>query len=213
MVGDNFIRLLANNNGYLRNRAVAVMIHERLHWLIENNPNHTRKEILDAITPIYNKFFELCQEVVDKYDESTATPEEKTRYTRAKKAINDFKKYSNTRAYPDPLTKFDEFLVESITNIDYNALLNDFKSFEKVEKGEDNIFTKLLKFVMKYLFNREVKTDSLLEQEFNTLTKLVNNQKITVPAEQKTVVTQSNPSRPALKKITLNIDGLKYVNG
>lgn len=208
MVGDKFISMISSTKGPLRNRAIAVMIHERLHWLIENNPNYTRKQILDAIAPIYDEFFKLCQEVVDNYNKDTASPAEKLKYLRAKKAIDDFKRYKNKKTYPDPLTKFDEFLVETITNTDYNALMNDFKATQKVEKGEDNIFTKLLKFVMKYLFNREIKNNSLLEQEFNTLSNLLNNKQITIPAEQKTVVTVSESTtrnRPTIRKVVTNI--------
>ena len=214
MVGNKFISQLSNTKDYMRKRAIAVMIHERLHWLIQNNPNYTRKEILDAITPIYNRFFELCQDVVDNYNKDTATKEEKLKYARAKKAIEDFKRYNNKKAYPDELTKFDEFLVESITNIDYNALLNEFESTEKVEGKPENIFTKLLNFVMKYLFGRTVRDNSLLAQEFNILNKLVNNQKVTIPKEQKTVATVNTNNtqasttgreRPAIKRIVTGI--------
>ena len=212
MVGDKFISLLSSTKDYSRKRAIAVMIHERLHYLIENNPNYTRAEILKAITPIYDRFFELCQDVVNNYNETTATKEEKYKYLRAKKAIDDFKKYNNTKAYPDPLTKFDEFLVESITNVDYNYLLNEFESTEKVEGKPENIFTKLLNFVMKYLFGRTVRDNSLLAQEFNILNKLINNKQITIPKEQKTTATVSMPSqsstgrqRPAIKRVVTRI--------
>lgn len=215
MVGDKFISMLSNIDGALRNRAVAVMIHERLHWLIENNPHHTRKEILDNIRPIYDEFFKLCQEVVDNYNKDTATNEDTLKYRRANKAIEDFKRYNNKKAYPDELTKYDEFLVESITNIDYNALLNDFKASEQTKKGEDNIFTKLMKFVMKYLFGREIKNGTLLEQEFNTLSNILNNKQVTVPVEQKTEVTVNIPAKDnkrTFKKLVLDIDRSRRVD-
>ena len=212
MVGDKFISMLSNIRGPMRNRAIAVMIHERLHWLIENNPNYTRKEILDAIAPIYKNFFELCQSYLDNYSENGITSEEELKRVRrrkaiASKAINDFKRYNNTRTYPDPLTKFDEFLVESITNIDYNELMNYFDATEQVEEGKKNIFTKLLEFVMKYLFNRTVRDGSLLKQEFNILSRLVNNQAVTIPNEQKTTATlPAAPGREGVRRIVTRIN-------
>lgn len=212
MVGDYFLKLISSNNGALRNRAVAVMIHERLHWQIRNNPNFTRKQILDAITPIYDAFFSLCQKEVDNYNKDTATDEDKIRYERAKKAINDFKKYNNIKAYPDPLTKFDEFLVESITNIDYNALLNYFDATEQTKEGEKNIFTRLLNFVMEYLFNRTVRDNSLLKQEFNILSNIVNNKDTVVPDNQKTVVTVPIEGKEQPEKLVINISNIGKTN-
>ena len=212
MVGDYFLKLISSDNAYNRNRAIAVMIHERLHWLIQNNPDYTRKQILDAIKPIYDAFFDLCQNVVDNYNEATVTEEEKIRYKRAKKAINDFKKYNNKKAYPDELTKYDEFLVETITNVDYNALMNYFDATEQTEEGKKNIFTKLLEFVMKYLFGRTVRDNSLLKQEFNTLSNLINGKDIVVPDNQKTVVTRKIEGRQRPIRIVTNINNIGNTN-
>lgn len=220
MVGDYFLKLISSDNAYKRNRAIAVMIHERLHWHIQNNPHYTREQILNAITPIYDAFFNLCKKEVDDFDTEwwknlssdekrmDANKEKYFRYERAKKAINDFKKYNNIKAYPDPLTKFDEFLVETITNIDYNVLMNYFDATEQTEEGEKNIFTKLLKFIMEYLFGRTVRDGSLLKQEFNTLSNLINNKDISVPDNQKTIVSRQVEGREEPEKLVININSI-----
>lgn len=207
LVGSKFIQLISSNKSAYRNRAVAVMIHERLHWLIRNNPNYTRQQILDAITPIYNDFFKLCQDYVNDYESNKVerNKDNNLKYRRAVKAINDFKKYDNTKTYPDPLTKFDEFLVESITNVDYNALLNQFDEITPSIEGKQNIFTRLINFVMEYLFGRKVRNGSLLKQEFNALTNILNGKEVNISEEAKTITTIPATDDKTEKKIVRKV--------
>ena len=205
IVGDEFLSELASIKGSNRIRGIAVMIHEKLHDIIANNPDYTKKEILDAIRPICDEFIAGCKTIMENNEKSSNL------YIQAEHALKGLAQYDNKRLYKDDSTKLEEFLVETITNSDFIDLMNSIDTTDNQTKGKENIFTKLINLLLKYFFKTDVKKGKLLEKEIKTLSNLISDKQVKKQEEQKSITkeivtnpaTAAVPAKPIVKRIIL----------
>lgn len=168
IIGDKLVDMFTGN-GFARRRALTVIIHERLHDIIANNKEYTKEQILKAIRPIYEEFEAGCKKILESESKDS------TLYKQVENFIKALKQYDNRSIYKDDSTKLEEFLVETITNSDVMAIMNSIDANTEGEVKSENIFTKLINFIAKYLFGTDIKKDKLLEKEIRTLSNLIND--------------------------------------
>lgn len=205
VVGDVFLSELASIKGSDRIRGIAVMIHEKLHDIIANNPDYTKEEILNAIRPICDEFIAGCNLIMENNEPSSIL------YRQAENALKGLSQYDNRRLYKDDSVKIEEFLVETITNSDFIDLMNSIDATDNQAKGKENILTKLMNLLLKYFFKTDIKQGKLLEKEMKALSNLIADKQAKREESQKSIVKEVSPApsstvgpaKPIVKRIIL----------
>lgn len=196
LIGDKFISYICGVN---RPRAIAIMIHEQLHNLMANNKNYTKRQILDAIAPIYNEFIAGCEKIIAENDKDSLL------YQQAEFALKGIRRYNK-----DKDRQLEEFLIETITNDVFMNLMNNIDAETETET-KDNLFTKLIKFLSKYLFNINIEKGKLLQKEIVTLSKLINDKQEKINKERQNIVTETAGEKSGRRIIT-NVKRMPIVN-
>lgn len=202
VVGDWFISLLSGNQNE-KKEAVAKMIHEQLHIIINNNDNATRKELVDAIRGIYDEFITAFN---DRYDANNPY------HTYIKQWVNQYSKKVYDLTEEQQLYRLEEFIVESVTSDKFIKFLNETDT-TNVGETKKSLFDKIIDFILKYIIfrgqnvNFEVADDKLLRKELNILAEVMNKDATETPAsppveenvasQQQTNSTEEPASTPA----------------
>lgn len=198
IVGDTLINMLSSKDGRLRKRGIAVLVHERLHELIATNPNYTKTQIFEALRPIYNEFTSFV-------DNLENTEENKNIYTKAKYIREKLDKAYGKRNYATDERLLEEFLVETITNSELIEVMNNIKSENVTDDKKDNLFSKFIRFMAKWLLGVDVNKDSLLEKEIKVLNNLIDDKskERTDILKEQTVVKENKKEKQETKKETV----------
>ena len=198
IVGDTLINMLSSKDGRLRKRGIAILVHERLHELIATNPNYTKTQIFDSLRPIYNEFTSFV-------DNLENTEENKNIYTKAKYIREKLDKAYGKRNYATDERLLEEFLVETITNSELIEVMNNIKSENVADDKKDNLFSKFIRFMAKWLLGVDVNKDSLLEKEIKVLNNLIDdkNKERTDILKEQTVVKENKKEKEETKKETV----------
>lgn len=177
VVGDWFISLLSGNQNE-KKEAVAKMIHEQLHIIINNNDNATRKELVDAIRGIYDEFITAFN---NKYDANNPY------HTYIKQWVDQYSKKVYDLTEEQQMYRLEEFIVESVTNDKFIKFLNETDTTD-VGETKKSLFDKIIDFILKYIIfrgqnvNFEVADDKLLRKELNILAEVMNKNVTETPA-------------------------------
>lgn len=164
-------------------RALRVIIHESIHQQLNNNFN--RKDALEKVQPIYDKF----KEWLNVQDDET------------KNKLNKFLFNELGNNIQANETRLEEFMVESITNIELMNILNSIKDINSDINTSENLFTKLIKAIAK-IWNIIIDEDSLLATARDTYSNILSkNAKI--PRKQK---------KKIKKNININEDKIDTTN-
>lgn len=196
MIGDKMITMLSSKDGRLRKRGIAALVHERIHELITINPNYTKDQIFNALRPIYNEFTSFVDNLED-------TEENKNIYNKAKIFRDRIDRaYGEKSSYKTDERLLEEFLVETITNSELIEVMNAIKSNNDTNNKEDNLFSKFIRFMAKWLLGVDVNKNSLLEKEIivlNNLTKDKDKERTDILKEQ-TVIKENEKQKEENKK-------------
>ncbi len=199
IVGDTLINMLSSKDGRLRKRGIAVLVHERIHELIATNPNYTKTQIFNALRPIYNEFTSFV-------DNLENTEENKNIYNKAKIFRDRIDRaYGEKSSYKTDERLLEEFLVETITNSELIEVMNNIKSENVTDNKKDNLFSKFIRFMAKWLLGVDVNKDSLLEKEIKVLNNLIDdkNKERTDILKEQTVVKETKKEKEETKKETV----------
>ena len=202
VVGDWFISLLSGNQNE-KKEAIAKMIHEQLHIIINNNDNATRKELVNAIRGIYDEFITAFN---DRYDANNPY------HTYIKQWVKQYSKGIYDLTEEQQMYRLEEFIVESVTNDKFIKFLNETNT-TNVGETKKSLFDKIIDFILKYIIfrgqnvNFEVADDKLLRKELNVLAEVMNKDVTETPAsppveensasQQQTTSTEEPASTPA----------------
>ncbi|MBQ3306921.1 MAG: hypothetical protein IJG68_01875 [Bacilli bacterium] len=200
VVGDRLLNLLAGNINEKR-EGIVKLIHERLHYIINNSKEFDAKTILSNIQDIYITFFDKFDEYCKRFDNGDMSV---ANALRGREYIEQWKKHYSKQIY-DKLNnerKLEEFLVETLTSPSFMLFANEVQ-LKNINNKKESIFDKILNFVTKFIFNLgnkfKVKDNSLLKKELNILADVVSGN-ITSNTEE---VQSSSPVEES-KNETLN---------
>uniref|UniRef100_A0AAU8MKD2 ADP-ribosyltransferase in polyvalent protein n=1 Tax=Geladintestivirus 2 TaxID=3233134 RepID=A0AAU8MKD2_9CAUD len=163
----------ANTNGAAKREAFRKLIHEQLHYKLNERG---RKEYLDKIESIYNEFVDAVNKNIGDINDSNRDIIEACMFANSSKNI-----------------ALEEFLVESLTNATLAKYLNsvdvDFKSDKKLS---NNLWQKIMKLLSK-IFDWGITKGSLYEKELYALQKGIGNiTKISKVGKEKNKKTEDN---------------------
>lgn len=133
---------------------IRTIVHESLHYQLDKNYN--KKEAIDKIEVIYNKFVKYLEDNKDrlsneKFDDDTSVYDNLIRFTNIRE---------------DRDINLEEFLVESLTNSNLMTALNNIKSGKRETRmtRAKTLLQELLELVAD-LFGIKINKDSLLYEE------------------------------------------------
>lgn len=162
-VGDRWLNMASSNKTFRRKLAINKLIHEQLHIKIGNMSNEEKQRLFDNITPIFAEFKSALIKRLENLDKNS----------KQYKALDNLKK--NFDAYEGNKTKlYEEFLTESLTNVDLVDFLNSVESEGVTDnKKKETLFDKIIKLIAKW-FGINIKDDSLLQKEINMLREIAD---------------------------------------
>lgn len=165
IVGPKFMSLLDSERG--RNRAVRILIHERLHNLIHNK----KYDYLDENGKLQNKIVDQIKEVYNDF--RNAISDEK-----ADAHIREFEFASYFDKDGNPTERsMEEFLVESMTNTELIDRLNNIKVDIPKTNTKETLFSKILR-LLGDIFGWDIKEGSLREKEVKALADILKEEPI-----------------------------------
>ena len=165
IVGPKFMSLLDSERG--RNRAVRILIHERLHNLIHNK----KYDYLDENGKLQNKIVDRIKEVYNDF--RNAISDEK-----ADAHIREFEFASYFDKDGNPTERsMEEFLVESMTNMELIDRLNNIKVDVPKTNTKETLFSKILR-LLGDIFGWDIKEGSLREKEVKALADILKEEPI-----------------------------------
>lgn len=165
IVGTKFMSLLDSERG--RNRAVRILIHERLHNLIHNK----KYDYLDENGKLQNKIVDRIKEVYNDF--RNAISDEK-----ADAHIREFEFASYFDKDGNPTERsMEEFLVESMTNMELIDRLNNIKVDVPKTNTKETLFSKILR-LLGDIFGWDIKEGSLREKEVKALADILKEEPI-----------------------------------
>lgn len=165
IVGTKFMSLLDSERG--RNRAVRILIHERLHNLIHNK----KYDYLDENGKLQNKIVDQIKEVYNDF--RNAISDEK-----ADAHIREFEFASYFDKDGNPTERsMEEFLVESMTNMELIDRLNNIKVDVPKTNTKKTLFSKILR-LLGDIFGWDIKEGSLREKEVKALADILKEEPI-----------------------------------
>ena len=176
-VGEKFMNLISETGKTVeqikvdRNRAVRLLIHERLHQLIKSNDGNIQSKFA-KIKEVYDEFLESIDDDANAdYLEQIANNNNTD--------INAVKDSLKTYGFDDDLHKklddrIEEFLIESITNKELSSYLNNVTAKDVGIAGVESLWQKLMRWLLQFLGIDDIKKGSLYEKEFNALSDIMS---------------------------------------
>lgn len=179
VVGDGFFK---ENSG----RQVRILIHEGLHKRLNDYGPSQHKKFLNNMTEIYDDFSKAIDEdIKDIADGNIKAVRERRNFedTLTDEAITDWLKYIDSFKFKEYVDKGqldrakEEFIVESLTNVEFIDYLNKLKVDDVGDKSRHRtVWQKIMDFINK-LFRLDIAEGSLREKEFNAFAKALSEDK------------------------------------
>lgn len=179
VVGDGFFK---ENSG----RQVRILIHEGLHKRLNDYGPSQHKKFLNNMTEIYDDFSKAIDEdIKDIADGNIKAVRERRNFedTLTAEAITDWLKYIDSFKFKEYVDKGqldrakEEFIVESLTNVEFIDYLNKLKVDDVGDKSRHRtVWQKIMDFINK-LFRLDIAEGSLREKEFNAFAKALSEDK------------------------------------
>lgn len=224
VVGDDFFK---ENSG----RQVRILIHEGLHKRLHDYGPSQHRKFLNNMTEIYDDFSKAIDEdLKDIADGNIKAVRERRNFedTSTDEAITDWLKYIDSFKFKEYVDKGqldrakEEFIVESLTNVEFIDYLNKVKVDDVGDKSRHRTaWQKIMDFINK-LFRLNIAEGSLREKEYNAFAKALsidktadtNVQTETEPTIEETqdeqgedkVVEDETPTPGADKEINNGVD-------
>lgn len=176
VVGDGFFK---ENSG----RQVRILIHEGLHKRLHDYGPSQHRKFLNNMTEIYDDFSKAIDEdLKDIADGNIKAVRERRNFedTLTDEAITDWLKYIDSFKFKEYVDRGqldrakEEFIVESLTNVEFIDYLNKVKVDDVGDKSRHRTaWQKIMDFINK-LFRLNIAEGSLREKEYNAFAKALN---------------------------------------
>lgn len=176
VVGDGFFKETSG-------RQVRILIHEGLHKRLHDYGPSQHRKFLNNMTEIYDDFSKAIDEdLKDIADGNIKAVRERRNFedTLTDEAITDWLKYIDSFKFKEYVDKGqldrakEEFIVESLTNVEFIDYLNKVKVDDVGDKSKSKTaWQKIMDFINK-LFRLDIAKGSLREKEYNSFAKALS---------------------------------------
>lgn len=205
VVGQKFLDMIDSKKPGEKGRAIRTLMHENLHGYIEDMANDKRHpnavaNLRNRMQDIYDDFATAINQDINDLKAGNIDEIKQRRHIQAKATLEKISEWLNNvntftaESYAtreNPQDALEEFIVESLTNIDLMNYLNQVDADGGVIKG-NTIWQKILKFIGD-LFGINIRPNSLRAKQMEALGEIFkNNQEAEGKAKEKEEeVTQS----------------------
>ena len=176
VVGDDFFKETSG-------RQVRILIHEGLHKRLNDYGPSQHRKFLNNMTEIYDDFSKAIDEdLKDIADGNIKAVRERRNFedTLTDEAITDWLKYIDSFKFKEYVDRGqldrakEEFIVESLTNVEFIDYLNKVKVDDVGDKSRHRTaWQKIMDFINK-LFRLDITEGSLREKEYNAFAKALS---------------------------------------
>lgn len=176
VVGDDFLK---ENSG----RQVRILIHEGLHKRLHDYGPSQHRKFLNNMTEIYDDFSKAIDEdLKDIADGNIKTVRERRNFedTLTDEAIKDWLKYIDSFKFKEYVDRGElnrakeEFIVESLTNVEFIDYLNKVKVDDVGDKSRHRTAWQMIMDFINKLFRLDIAEGSLREKEYNAFAKALS---------------------------------------
>lgn len=176
VVGDDFLK---ENSG----RQVRILIHEGLHKRLHDYGPSQHRKFLNNMTEIYDDFSKAIDEdLKDIADGNIKAVRERRNFedTLTDEAITDWLKYIDSFKFKEYVDRGElnrakeEFIVESLTNVEFIDYLNKVKVDDVGDKSRHRTAWQIIMDFINKLFRLDIAEGSLREKEYNAFAKALS---------------------------------------
>ena len=216
VVGQKFLDMINSKKPGEKGRAIRTLMHENLHAYIEDMADYKRHpnavaNLRNRMQDIYDDFATAINQDINDLKAGNIDEIKQRRHIQDKASLEKISEWLNNvnnftaESYAtreNPQDALEEFIVESLTNVDLMNYLNQVDADGGVVKG-DTIWQKILKFIGD-LFDINIRPNSLRAKQMEALGEIFkNNQEVEVKVEEKEEdFTQTNiPSTGGIEEV------------
>lgn len=219
VIGQIFLDMINSKKPGEKGRAIRTLMHENLHGYIEDMANDKRHpnavaNLRNRMQDIYDDFATAINQDITDLKAGNIDEIKQRRHIQDKATLERISEWLNNvntftaESYAtreNPQDALEEFIVESLTNVDLMNYLNQVDADGGVIKG-NTIWQKILKFIGD-LFGINIRPNSLRAKQMEVLGEIFkNNQEAEVKAEEKEEVTQpTTPSTGGIEEVETEI--------
>lgn len=176
VVGDDFFKETSG-------RQVRILIHEGLHKRLHDYGPSQHRKFLNNMTEIYDDFSKAIDEdLKDIADGNIKAVRERRNFedTLTDEAITDWLKYIDSFKFKEYIDKGqldrakEEFIVESLTNVEFIDYLNKVKVYDVGDKSRHRTAWQMIMDFINKLFRLDIAEGSLREKEYNAFAKALS---------------------------------------
>lgn len=176
VVGDDFFKETSG-------RQVRILIHEGLHKRLHDYGPSQHRKFLNNMTEIYDDFIKAIDEdLKDIADGNIKAVRERRNFedTLTDEAITDWLKYIDSFKFKEYVDKGqldrakEEFIVESLTNVEFIDYLNKVKVDDVGDKSRHRTAWQMIIDFINKLFRLDITEGSLREKEYNAFAKALS---------------------------------------
>jgi hypothetical protein len=176
VVGDDFFKETSG-------RQVRILIHEGLHKRLHDYGPSQHRKFLNNMTEIYDDFSKAIDEdLKDIADGNIKSVRERRNFedTLTDEAITDWLKYIDSFKFKEYVDRGqldrakEEFIVESLTNIEFIDYLNKVKVDDVGDKSRHRTAWQMIMDFINKLFRLDIAEGSLREKEYNAFAKALS---------------------------------------
>lgn len=176
VVGDDFFKETSG-------RQVRILIHEGLHKRLHDYGPSQHRKFLNNMTEIYDDFSKAIDEdLKDIADGNIKAVRERRNFedTLTDEAITDWLKYIDSFKFKEYVDRGqldrakEEFIVESLTNVEFIDYLNKVKVDDVGDKSRHRTAWQMIMDFINKLFRLDIAEGSLREKEYNAFAKALS---------------------------------------
>lgn len=176
VVGDDFFKETSG-------RQVRILIHEGLHKRLHDYGPSQHRKFLNNMTEIYDDFSKAIDEdLKDIADGNIKSVRERRNFedTLTDEAITDWLKYIDSFKFKEYVDRGqldrakEEFIVESLTNVEFIDYLNKVKVDDVGDKSRHRTAWQMIMDFINKLFRLDIVEGSLREKEYNAFAKALS---------------------------------------
>lgn len=176
VVGDDFFKETSG-------RQVRILIHEGLHKRLHDYGPSQHRKFLNNMTEIYDDFSKAIDEdLKDIADGNIKSVRERRNFedTLTDEAITDWLKYIDSFKFKEYVDRGqldrakEEFIVESLTNVEFIDYLNKVKVDDVGDKSRHRTAWQMIMDFINKLFRLDIAEGSLREKEYNAFSKALS---------------------------------------
>jgi len=176
VVGDDFFKETSG-------RQVRILIHEGLHKRLHDYGPSQHRKFLNNMTEIYDDFSKaIDKDLKDIADGNIKAVRERRNFedTLTDEAITDWLKYIDSFKFKEYVDRGqldrakEEFIVESLTNVEFIDYLNKVKVDDVGDKSRHRTAWQMIMDFINKLFRLDIAEGSLREKEYNAFAKALS---------------------------------------